>query len=110
MPKHFIKNNESFVCINCRKLVEKHLTSSRDHCNHCLYGLHVDINPGDRLNMCRGLLKPIGLKIYSTKTQIIYVCRKCDQQIVCVKSEDDSFDEIVRVSKLKWKEKPPLNF
>ena len=57
--KKFIVRDEEFICENCNKLVNKLGYTSRDHCPHCLYSKHVDINPGDRLNECKGLLKPI---------------------------------------------------
>ena len=55
----FIKNDNSFTCINCNNEVKKLEYTSRDHCNHCLYSLHVDITPGDRKNECKGVLVPI---------------------------------------------------
>lgn len=100
--KKFFKNNESFVCVNCGKTVEKHLTTSRDHCNFCLYGLHVDINPGDRLNTCKGLLKPIGLKISNGKTQIVYNCQKCSARVYCIASKDDDTNKIIELSNKSW--------
>ncbi|MDO4282434.1 MAG: RNHCP domain-containing protein [Clostridia bacterium] len=41
----FIKNDNGFICKNCGKKVEKLGYTSRDHCNFCLYSLHVDIEP-----------------------------------------------------------------
>lgn len=49
----FLKNDNEFKCINCGKKVERLKYTSRDHCNHCLYSLHVDITPGDRENTCK---------------------------------------------------------
>ena len=46
----FIKNDNSFTCKHCGSQVEKLGYTSRDHCNKCLYSLHVDIEPGDRQN------------------------------------------------------------
>lgn len=98
----FIKNNQSFICVHCGKEVNKHPDSSRDHCNHCLYSLHVDINPGDRLNSCKGILEPIGLKISNGKTQIVYKCQKCRQIVFCIKSEDDNSEELIKLSNKIW--------
>ena len=58
----FEKKDEEFICVNCNKKVEKLEYTSRDHCPYCLYSLHVDITPGDRLNSCRGKLEPIYLE------------------------------------------------
>ena len=101
--KKFIRKNESFVCLKCGTLVEKHKTSSRDHCNHCLYGLHVDINPGDRANQCKGILKPIGIKISNKKIKIAYNCLKCREKVLCIKAEDDNIEILEKLSKMTWR-------
>src|SRR5690606_28479056 len=95
--KHFTKNNSSFTCINCGAEVPPHPSSSRDHCNQCLYGLHVDINPGDRANKCRGLLKPIGLEIANRKEKILYRCDKCAKEVKCIVAPDDEREELIRL-------------
>lgn len=41
----FVKNDNEFICNKCGKKVEKLKYTSRDHCNYCLYSLHVDIEP-----------------------------------------------------------------
>lgn len=101
-PKRFQKNNESFVCLNCGKLTPAHPSSSRDHCIYCLCSLHVDINPGDRLNECKGLLKPIGLRSKNGKQQIVYKCEKCSKIAFCVSAPDDNREEIIRIGSLNW--------
>lgn len=100
--KTFIKNNEEFTCLNCGKLVPKHPTSSRDHCPYCLWGQHVDINPGDRLNDCRGMLKPVGIKIANGKTRVVYTCEKCKKNVLCIKAPDDNQEEILKLSSKKY--------
>ncbi len=94
----FCKRNEGFLCINCGKEVSPHPSSSRDHCNFCLYGLHVDCDPGDRLNDCRGILEPCGLRKKNSKDQISYTCQKCNEKVFCIKAPDDNFDIILELS------------
>ena len=78
----FVKNDNEFICKNCGKKVEKLHYTSRDHCNHCLYSIHIDITPGDRANDCLGLLVPINVLEDSKKGQvIIYKCNKCGKII-----------------------------
>ena len=60
--KRFNMIDENFICENCGKEITKLGYTARDHCNYCLYSKHVDILPGDRKNMCQGLLKPIGIE------------------------------------------------
>lgn len=96
--KLFQKNNGSFVCKNCGKEVSKHPSSSRDHCNYCLYSLHVDINPGDRANNCLGLMRPVGLDIRNGKTQIVYECQKCNKRHKNIVAPDDNQELIISLS------------
>lgn len=84
------QNNQPFTCTNCGRHVSPHPSSSRDHCNYCLYGKHVDIIPGDRKNSCKGLLEPVGLKVKNRKEQIVYTCLKCNETVNCITSPDDN--------------------
>ena len=96
----FIKNDNEFICINCGKKVEKLKYTSRDHCNHCLHSLHVDITPGDRENKCRGLLVPVNVELNSKKGEVIvYKCSKCGQEVRNIVASDDNRDEIYNVIK-----------
>jgi predicted RNA-binding Zn-ribbon protein involved in translation (DUF1610 family) len=77
MP-NFIEIDEPFICSNCGKQVSKLEYTCRDHCPYCLHSLHVDINPGDRSEMCHGLLEPVGIEINGKKGfVIIFKCKKC---------------------------------
>ena len=56
------KHNTGFVCQNCGAEVAPQNVSERNHCPHCLYSLHVDLNvPGDRKSVCHGKMKPIAV-------------------------------------------------
>lgn len=94
----FVENNQPFSCIVCGKQVKKHPTSSRNHCNWCLTSLHVDIEPGDRKNTCKGVMKPIGIETKEGKTQIVYVCTDCGKRGKNVVAPDDNMEEIIAVS------------
>lgn len=96
--KRFLENDQEFVCENCGKKIEKLVYSSRDHCNYCLYSKHVDIMPGDRLNKCMGLLKPIGIEKYKDTYKIIYKCEKCGEIHKNIIAKDDNYDEIINLS------------
>jgi hypothetical protein len=100
--KSFTKNNQSFVCEHCGHQTPKHPSSSRDHCNECLWGKHVDMMTGDRLNQCQGLLEPVGLETKNQKQTLIYHCNKCTTQIRNIVAPDDKFEKLLQVSNLKW--------
>lgn len=99
--KRFNMIDEEFICENCGRKIEKLNYSARDHCNYCLYSKHVDIMPGDRLNTCLGLLKPIGIEKYKNTYKIIYKCEKCHQEHKNIMADDDDFNEIINTSKQK---------
>ncbi len=98
--KIFTKNDDSFICDICGKKVSKLVYSSRDHCPFCLCSKHVDINPGDRLETCHGVLKPISIEKGKKDTiKIIYKCQKCGTIRKNIMADDDDFEKILQVMK-----------
>ena len=76
--KRFTKNDDSFICAHCGKEVKPLGYSSRNHCPFCLWSLHVDKNPGDRAEECRGELRPVKVLPDPKKGYIIvHKCEKC---------------------------------
>ena len=96
--KKFNELDEGFICENCHKEVSPLVYTSRDHCPHCLYSKHVDINPGDRENTCKGLLKPIGIEKYKDTYKILYKCEKCNKEHKNIIAKDDDMNEIIKIS------------
>ena len=90
--------NEDFICEKCGQFVSKSKYTARDHCPNCLYSKHVDINPGDRLNDCKGLLEPIGIEKFKDTYKIIYRCQKCHQNHKNIIHDDDNMDLIIKLS------------
>ncbi len=100
--KNPIKINESFKCIKCKMDVKPHPEGScRNHCPYCLFSLHVDLEvPGDRLNECRGFMKPIGMEMNKKKgTRIIHFCQECGQKSYNRSASDDNWDLICELSR-----------
>lgn len=100
--KQFNMIDEGFTCEQCGKNVTKLEYTARDHCPYCLYSKHVDINPGDRLNECKGLLKPIDIEKYKDTYKIIYKCNKCGETHKNIMAKDDNIDLIIELSKKDW--------
>ncbi len=91
--------DEEFVCENCGAKVKPLGYTARDHCPNCLYSKHVDINPGDRLENCHGLLKPVGIeKGKKTDFKIIYECLKCHKTHKNIAAKDDDTEKIINIS------------
>ncbi len=98
MERKFTKNDNGFVCANCDTLVEPLGYTSRDHCPNCLVSIHIDHNPGDRANDCKGLLIPISVSYNNNKGYVItYKCQKCGQLHNNKMAEDDNFDTLLKV-------------
>ncbi len=96
--KKFNMIDENFICENCGKKVLKLNYTARDHCPYCLYSKHLDINPGDRANHCKGLLKPISIEKHKNTYKIIYKCLKCNQIHKNIMAKDDNFELIIKLS------------
>lgn len=101
--KKFSKNDNGFVCENCGFIVEKLGYTSRDHCPNCLVSKHIDINPGDRQNTCKGLLIPVSIKLQKEGYQIEYQCAKCGEHHNNKSAIDDSFETILKVMNKTYK-------
>lgn len=97
--KLFNKNDENFICDYCKKEVESLKYTSRDHCPFCLCSKHVDINPGDRQNTCKGKLYPIGIEKFKNTYKIIYKCDKCGVIHKNIMAQDDDMNQIIEISK-----------
>lgn len=98
MGKNFTEIDEGFVCINCGQKVEPLGYSCRDHCPYCLHSLHVDINPGDRLEQCEGILAPIGAEHTSKGITIVYRCKSCRKIKKNIAAKDDDMKKIIQLS------------
>ncbi len=90
--------DENFVCENCKRNVTKLNYTARDHCPYCLYSKHVDINPGDRLNTCMGMLVPIDIEKFKDTYKIIYKCEKCGMIHKNIAANDDNMNKIIELS------------
>ena len=106
--KRFRKNDNGFICRNCGYEVKPLGTSSRDHCPRCLCSIHIDINPGDRANVCLGLLRPVQVVTDPKKGYvIIYRCEKCGATVRCraaypAKVQPDDIDLLIKLTVSKF--------
>jgi predicted RNA-binding Zn-ribbon protein involved in translation (DUF1610 family) len=102
--KRFTKNDNSFICQNCGLKVKPLSYSSRNHCPRCLYSLHVDNKPGDRLNECGGLMEPIKVETDPKKGYvIIHRCTRCgeikrNRAANEAKVQPDDIDKLIKLT------------
>jgi len=98
MSKFFTRNKEDFVCEKCGfQVVGDGYTN---HCPQCLWSKHVDINPGDRGQVCQGLMKPIGV-FGGAASEIEHQCERCGFKKKNKVSKNDNFDNLLAVAKEK---------
>jgi len=97
--KNFITINEEFTCQNCGHKNPKAEKSCRNHCQSCLYSLHVDKSiPGDRKSACHGLMTPYKIEKSGKKGLIIYhKCQKCGEIKPNKALQDDNMDQIIKI-------------
>ena len=97
--KKFNMIDENFICKNCNSEVKKLGYTARDHCPNCLYSIHVDNNPGDRLCNCKGLLEPLAIENFKDTYKIVYKCTKCGEIKKNIIAKDDNMDVIINLMK-----------
>lgn len=95
----FTRNIEDFICENCGFLVKGN--GYTNHCPNCLCSKHVDINPGDRDNPCKGLMIPIDFITKNSKEYILHKCVKCGVEKLNKISESDNMNVIYEILKNK---------
>ncbi len=71
----FTRKIEDFTCENCELEIKG--TGYTNHCPRCLWSKHVDINPGDRLAECGGMMKPVATEYKSGMFTIRHRCVEC---------------------------------
>lgn len=99
----FRRYMEDFTCSHCGLEVEG--DGYTDHCPACLWGRHVDIDPGDRAARCDGMMRPVGVVEKKGGTRIAYVCEVCKHEFVVRSAQADSADAIIALAKASAKEK-----
>lgn len=113
--KRFRVVNEGFTCGHCgRDVPPTSGTSPRNHCPSCLWCRHVDINPGDRANPCRGMMRPIGIYTHTKKAYVIlHQCVRCAARVRAKtvlkdRNASDDFDRIIEFSGKAIHEEHPI--
>ena len=77
----FTMIDENFICEVCGKEVK-----------------HVDVNPGDRLCTCHGILQPVAIEpAKKEKYKIVYKCNDCGMIKRNIMAEDDNFEKILEI-------------
>lgn len=94
--KKFQRTKENFICEKCGLSVIG--DGYTNHCSDCLWSKHVDKNPGDRLEKCEGMMRPVSVEIKSGEYIIHHQCVKCGFKNKVKAMPEDNFDEILKLS------------
>ena len=97
LSRLFIRRKEDFICEVCKRSVKGN--GYTNHCPHCLHSKHVDINPGDRLSSCKGILEPIRIEKRGEDYIIVFRCKKCGEIKRNKASKEDNFNKILEICK-----------
>ena len=95
--KLFQRKIENFICGNCGHRVIG--TGYTNHCPKCLYSKHVDVNPGDRMEPCQGLMEPMEIELKHGESIILHRCVKCQFIRKNKTVPEDDFNEILKLTK-----------
>ena len=99
--KKFQKNKEDFICEKCgMKVLGNGYTN---HCPKCLWSKHVDIFPGDRLEPCRGMMKPVGVLKIKGEIMLVHECIVCRYRKNNKLAPDDNMEMVASISALPLK-------
>lgn len=99
-------NNKDFRCGNCVQMVFAEAaigTTQRNHCNHCLWSLHVDTKPGNRASDCHARMEPVALTFKHDGNErlgdimLVHSCKGCGEVNINRIAGDDSDFEIINV-------------
>lgn len=94
--KKFTRTVEDFICGHCgREVVGNGYTN---HCPACLWSKHVDKNPGDRLEVCNGLMEPMKGEKQGKDYMITHVCKICGFTRRNHLEKQDNFDAFIDLS------------
>ena len=95
--RKFQKRVEDFVCEHCGS----HVTGNgfTNHCPHCLWSKHVDVNPGDRAAPCGGMMEPIALEGSTPKYRIVHRCKTCGLERRIAVGQNDDTEAVLALAK-----------
>lgn len=95
--KKFVKKKEDFVCEKCGyEVIGDGFTN---HCPKCLFSKHVDIQPGDRLSKCGGLMKPIKVEGTERQYRVLHKCMACGYEKINKIAGEDNIEALVMIIK-----------
>lgn len=78
MSEEFTRTIEDFTCAHCGARVQG--DGYTNHCPHCLWSRHVDVDPGDRAADCGGMMAPVQLLYEEDEFRLRHRCVRCGHE------------------------------
>src|SRR3989338_9750697 len=94
--KKFQKTKENFICEHCGNHVVGN--GYTNHCQTCLWSKHVDISPGDRGEICGGVMEPVGISLDHGAYVITHRCQSCRAVRYIKSAENDNLDALISLT------------
>jgi hypothetical protein len=101
LTKKFQRKIENFVCEHCGQQIEG--DGYTNHCARCLWSKHVDIQPGDRLADCGGMMEPVAVSGSTNTYRILHRCQFCGLEKWNQAQAEDDFETILAVARAQAK-------
>jgi hypothetical protein len=92
----FIRTKEDFTCEKCGFFVAG--DGYTNHCPECLWSKHVDVFPGDRAQMCGGMMEPVSVEVKNREYTLTHKCLKCGHIKPNKASKADNFDMLTQIA------------
>ncbi len=96
MTRAFQRFKEDFECRRCGARVEG--DGYTNHCPRCLWSRHVDVAPGDRQGLCRGMMEPIAVERKKGEHRILHRCTRCGFERSNRRAPNDDFEAFLAIS------------
>ncbi len=93
--KKFQRCVENFTCETCG--FEVGGNGYTDHCPNCLWGKHVDVNPGDRRANCGGMMEPVKAEVKNKGYLLYYICKRCGHKYRVKSAPNDKTGKIMKL-------------
>lgn len=93
----FKRTVEDFVCEHCGTAVRG--TGYTNHCPKCLWSKHVDVQPGDRAEVCGGMMEPVRVEGTVREYVLTHRCARCNAERRNKVGDEDDNDALVAIAK-----------
>lgn len=95
--KFFTRTKENFTCEVCGEKVTGN--GYTNHCPKCLHSKHVDVYPGDRQEVCGGIMDIVDMDLKNDQYIFTHACRTCGYKKRNKQSSEDDIPAIIATSK-----------